>query len=94
VCLRHKGEACILETKFPIIAYAENKWLIMFLRTFGRSRPPTVATRSIDLFLCKKFRLRRERRPLAEGLKKQVPFARIVNYTDLRDPPAYGALNI
>jgi hypothetical protein len=27
--------------KFPVIAYAENKWLIMFLRTFGRRRPPT-----------------------------------------------------
>jgi hypothetical protein len=23
------------------MAYAENKWLIMFLRTFGRGRPPT-----------------------------------------------------
>jgi hypothetical protein len=25
------------------MSYAENKWLIMFLRTFGRGRPPTVA---------------------------------------------------
>jgi hypothetical protein len=41
VCLRHEEEACILKTKLPIIAYAENKWLIMFLRTFGRRRPPT-----------------------------------------------------
>jgi hypothetical protein len=30
-----------LKTKFPVIAYAKNKWLIMFLRTFGRRRPPT-----------------------------------------------------
>jgi hypothetical protein len=29
------------EDKLPIIAYAENKWLIMFLRTFRRGRPPT-----------------------------------------------------
>jgi hypothetical protein len=43
VCLCHKGGACILETKFPVIYYAENKWLIMFLRTFGRRRPPTEA---------------------------------------------------
>jgi hypothetical protein len=42
MCLHHKGEACILLTKFPVIAYAENKWLIMFLRTFGRRRPPTI----------------------------------------------------
>jgi hypothetical protein len=41
VCLRHKVETCILKTKFSVIAYAENKWLIMFLRTFGRRRPPT-----------------------------------------------------
>jgi hypothetical protein len=31
VCLRHEEEACILKTKLPVIAYAENKWLIMFL---------------------------------------------------------------
>jgi hypothetical protein len=66
----------------------------MFLRTFGRRRPPTVAPRSIDLFLCNKFRLRRERRPLAEGPKKHLPFARIANYTDLRDPPICKALGI
>jgi hypothetical protein len=94
VCLHHKGEACILETKFPVIAYAENKWLIMFLRTFGRRRPPTVAPHNIDLFLCNKFRLQCERRPLAEGPKKHLPFARIANYNDLWDPPECGALNI
>jgi hypothetical protein len=43
VCLHHKGEACILKTKFPVIAYSENKWLIMFLRTFGTRRPPIVS---------------------------------------------------
>jgi hypothetical protein len=43
VCLRHKEEAYILKTKLPVIAYAEDKWLIMFLRTFGRRRPPIVA---------------------------------------------------
>jgi hypothetical protein len=37
---------------------------------------------------------RREGRPLAEGPKKQLPFARIVNYTELRDPPICGALSI
>jgi hypothetical protein len=47
--------------------HAENIWLLMFLRTFGRGRPPTVATRSINLFLCNKFKLRRERSPLAEA---------------------------
>jgi hypothetical protein len=94
VCLHHKGEACILEMKFPIIVYAENKWLITFLRTFGKRRSPTVAPRSIDLFLCNKFRLRRERRPLDEGPKKHLPFARIENYTGLRDPPDCAALNI
>jgi hypothetical protein len=41
VCLHHEEEACILKTKLPVIAYAKNKWLIMFLRTFGRGRPPT-----------------------------------------------------
>jgi hypothetical protein len=41
--LRHKKEAYLVQTKLPVIAYAKNKWLIMFLRTFGRRRPPTVA---------------------------------------------------
>jgi hypothetical protein len=66
----------------------------MFLRTFGRARPPTIATRSIDLFLCNKFRLRRERRPLAKGPKKHLPFVRIANHYELWDPPNYGALSI
>jgi hypothetical protein len=30
--------------KLPVIAYAKNKWLIMFLRNFGRRRPPTIAS--------------------------------------------------
>jgi hypothetical protein len=63
-------------------------------RTFGRGRPPTVAPRSINLFLCNKFKLRRERKPLAEGLKKHLPFARIANITDIQDPPNRGALGI
>jgi hypothetical protein len=66
----------------------------MFLRTFRGRRPPIVAPRSIDLFLCNKFRLRRERRPLAEGPKKHLPFARIASYTKLQDPPICGALSI
>jgi hypothetical protein len=52
VCLHQKGEACILETKFPVIAYAENKWLIMFLRTFERRRPPTLCFRHIYEYSC------------------------------------------
>jgi hypothetical protein len=84
--LRHKKEAYLLKTKLPVISYAENKWLIMFLMIFGRRRPPTVAPRSINLFLCNKFKLRRERRPLAEGPKKHLPFARIANDTDIAGP--------
>ena len=82
------------EDEAPVIAYTENKWLIMFLRTFGRGRPPIVAPRSINLFLCNKSRLRRERRPLAEGPKKYLPFARIDNHSELWGPPNYGALSI
>jgi hypothetical protein len=59
-----------------------------------KEKAPTVAPRSVDLFLCNKFRLRRERRPLAEGPKKHLPFVRIANDTDLWDPPTYGALDI
>jgi hypothetical protein len=66
----------------------------MFLRTFGRGKPPTVAPRSINLFLCNKFRLRRERRPLAKGPKNTFPFARITNHSELWDPPSGGALSI
>jgi hypothetical protein len=51
----------------------ENKWLVMFFMTFGRGKSPTVAPRSINLFLCNKFRLRRERRPLAKGPKNTFP---------------------
>jgi hypothetical protein len=93
-CLHHEEEACILKTKLPVMAYAENKWLIMFLRTFGRRRPPTVAPRSINLFYPNKFRLRCERRPLAEGTKKHLPFARIVNHSDPWGPPSCEALSI
>jgi hypothetical protein len=64
------------------LCYTENIWLVTFLRTFGKGRPPTVAPRSINLFLCNKFRLRRERSLLAEGLKKHIPFARIAKDTD------------
>jgi hypothetical protein len=84
----------LLETKLPVIAYAKNKWLIMFLRTFRRRRPPTVAPRSINLFLYNKFRLRRERRPLAERPKKHLPFDRIANDTNMQDPSNCGALGI
>jgi hypothetical protein len=66
----------------------------MFLRTFGRGRPPTVAPHNINLFLCNKFRLRRERRPLTEGSKKHLPFARIANHSKPQDPPNCGALGI
>jgi hypothetical protein len=83
-----------MKTKLPVIAYAENKWLIMFLRTFGRGRPPTVAPRSINLFYCNKFRLRRERRPLGEGPKKHLPFARIANHSEPWNPPSCRALSI
>jgi hypothetical protein len=59
-----------------------------------KRKAPTVAHRSINLFPCNKFRLRRERRPLAEGPKKHLPFARIANDTDMSDPPNRGAVGI
>jgi hypothetical protein len=74
--------------------HTKNIRSVTFLRTLGGRRPPTVAPRSIDLFLCNKFILRREQRPLAEGPKKHLPFTGIANYTELWDPPNYGALNI
>jgi hypothetical protein len=82
------------EAPFNSLYHAENKWLIKFLRTFERGRPPTVAPRSINLFLCNKFRLQREQRPLAEGPKKHLPYARIANHSELRDPSSYRALSI
>jgi hypothetical protein len=86
----------ILKPKLPVIIHImlKNKWLVLFLRTFGRGRPPAVAPRSINLLLCNKFRLRRERRPLVEGPKKHLPVARIANHSKLWDPPSRGALNI
>jgi hypothetical protein len=92
--LRHEEEACIPKTKLPVIAYAESKWLNTFLRIFGRRRPPIVAPRSINLFYCNKFRLRQEQRPLAEGLKKHLPFARIANHSDPWDPPCCWVLSV
>jgi hypothetical protein len=94
VRLHHEGKTSILKTKLPVIAYTESKWLIMFLRTFGRGRPLTVAPRSINLFLSNKFRLRHERRPLAEGPKKHLPFASIANHSEPWDLPNCGALSI
>jgi hypothetical protein len=66
----------------------------MFLRTFGSRRLSTVAPRSINLFLRNKFKLRRERRLLAEGPKKHPPLARVANNIDMQDPPNRGALGI
>jgi hypothetical protein len=66
----------------------------MFLRTFRRRRPSTVAPRSINLFLRNKFKLRREWRPLAEGPKKYLPLARVANNNDMQDPPNREALGI
>jgi hypothetical protein len=40
--------------------HTENIQSVTFLRTFEGRRPPTVAPRSIDLFLYNKFRLQRE----------------------------------
>jgi hypothetical protein len=74
--------------------YARIKWLVVFLRTFGKERPPIVAPRSISLFLRNKFILRYEGRPLAEGSKKHLPFATIVNRSESWDPPLSGALCI
>jgi hypothetical protein len=59
-----------------------------------KRKAPTVAPRSINLFYYNKFRLRRERSPLAEGPKKHLPFARIVNHFEPWDPPSCGALSI
>jgi hypothetical protein len=72
------------------------------LKTYGQSRfldlqkrkAPTVAPRSIDFFLCNKFRLRRERSPLTKGPKKDLRFARIANHFELWDPPNCVALSI
>jgi hypothetical protein len=63
-------------------------------RTFRRGRPPTVAHRSIDLFLCNKFRLRYERRPFVEGPKKHLPFSRIASHFDPWDPPCCGVPSV
>jgi hypothetical protein len=41
-----RKKTCILTTKLPVIAYAENNWLIIFLRIFGRGRPPIELKRS------------------------------------------------
>jgi hypothetical protein len=59
-----------------------------------KRKTPTVATCDISLFLCNKFRLRKERRSLAEGPKKHLPFTRIVNHSALQAPPLSGALCI
>jgi hypothetical protein len=53
--------------------HTENIPSITFFRTFEGRRLPTVAPRSIDLFLCKKFRLRHERWTLVEGPKNTFP---------------------
>jgi hypothetical protein len=74
--------------------HAENIWLRMFLRTFGRGKPPTVAPLNINLFICNKLKLQHERRPLAEGPKKHLPFVRIANHSEPWDPPICRALNI
>jgi hypothetical protein len=66
----------------------------MFLRTFGRGRPLIVAPHSITLFLCNKLIQKNEQRPLAEGPKKHLPFARKSKHFVLWAPPLSGALCI
>jgi hypothetical protein len=41
----------IAEATCNSLCYTENIWLVTFLRTFERGRLPTVAPRSINLFL-------------------------------------------
>jgi hypothetical protein len=54
--------------------------------------PPTVAPCSINLFLfVTNLDCDVNEGLLVEGPKKHLPFARIANYTDLRDPPSCGA---
>jgi hypothetical protein len=62
----------------------------MFFEDLRKRKAPIVAPRSIDLFICNKFKLQHGRRPLAEGPKKHLPFARIANDTDMLDPPIRG----
>jgi hypothetical protein len=59
-----------------------------------KMKAPNSSPHSISLFLCNEFRLRNEQRPLAEGLKKHLPFARIVKPFVLWGPPCSGALHI
>jgi hypothetical protein len=59
-----------------------------------KEKAPTVAPRNINLFYHNKFRLRRERRSLAEGPKKHLTFARIANHSDPWGPPSCEALSI
>jgi hypothetical protein len=59
-----------------------------------KEKAPIVAPRSINLFYRNKFRLRRERRPLAEAPKKHLPFARIANHFEPWGPPICEALSI
>jgi hypothetical protein len=40
VCLCHKEEAYILKTKLRVIAYVENKWLIMFFEDLRKEKAP------------------------------------------------------
>jgi hypothetical protein len=58
----------------------------MFWRTFERRRPPTVAPRSISLFLCNELRLQNEWRPYAEGPKKYLLVASIAKFSELWGP--------
>jgi hypothetical protein len=80
----------VTETSCNNPRHTEDIWPVMFLRTFGRERPLTVAPCSIDLFLCNKFRLQRERRHLAEGPKKHL----LANRSDPWDPPYCGVLSV
>ena len=59
-----------------------------------KRKAPNSSPRDICLFLRNKFRLRYERRPLAEGPKKHLPFARIVNRSESWDPLLSGVLCI
>ena len=63
------------------------------LEDLQKRKAPTVAPRSVNLFLCNKFRLQHERRPFAKG-PKTPSFARIVNHSEPWDPPNCRVLSI
>ena len=87
-CFHPKVEASCIS-----LCYTKNI-LVTFLGSLEEEGPQQQPLAVLICFCINRFRSRCERRPLIEGPKKHLPFARIAKVNDMQGPPSCDALGI